>query len=190
MANKDKPAGFKPVGNLVTGGYNGQLRAYYCVLAATDDDMFVGTPVSMNTTAASATKGLAVGLQTVQKATASSDLVGVVVGIQIPDPYSERAYPGYLPKGKEGMVFVCDDPNTIFEVQSDAAIAAANVGGLFLTGVEDGSTVTGVSAQQLGANSADGNWRLVGFSQEIDNEFTEIHPKVHVVMYDFERTTA
>ena len=192
MANKNKPAGFKPVGNINGSGWNNQFRAYWCAPAA-DNPVFVGTPVQIGGPADARTASRKLGLATVQKAPASGPVLGVVVGIQIPDPYGKRAYPGYLPAGESGMVFVCDDPGAIFEVQSDGVITIGGMDDTFGHTVTSANTTTGVCDQVLDASDTSDDldaWRIVGFSQEIDNDPLAVNAKVHVIMNKHDRSTS
>ncbi len=180
MANVDRPGGFKPVGNVLTGAYNGQSREYYVDGTDTTNNLFVGDAVKSGGSADDN------GVASVAQCAAGERMVGVIVGIKVPDPYGKEAHPGYIPSGTTGYVRVADDPNTIFEVQADeggTALVAGDVGNNSDHIAGAGSTITGGSAFELNADpttATSAQWRILGFSQRIGNEPYSENPKVLV----------
>lgn len=158
MANVDAPFGLRPIRHRNGAPYNGAFNAYY-VPASYGTALFVGDPVvktGTSNTAKLSTPGgdFAIGtLPEVNKATAGDNnaITGVVVGFG-PDPNGlERIY---NPASTERLVYVCDDPDVVFEIQADGAIAAAQVGlNAVLIYTNTGDTNTGRSGAELDTTS-------------------------------------
>jgi hypothetical protein len=155
MANNDTPFGLRPVRHRNGAAYNGAVNAYY-VPASYGTALFVGDPViktgTANTAGVSAPGAgsfTAGTLPEVNKAAAGDNnaITGVIVGFA-PDPNGlERTY---NPASTERVVYVCDDPDVIFEIQADGAIAATQVGlNAVLIYTNAGSTTSGLSGAEL-----------------------------------------
>ena len=179
MANVDRVNGFKPVGHLVTGSYNGQSRAY-SVAADYATALFVGDPVKLSGT--SNTDGIAeVQLAEVNATT----IVGIIVGFDVLAPSGATEHPGYHPASTAGIVQVCDDPFTIYEVQEDGdggAMAITAVGETCNHVNAGGSTTTGASGAELDSSDVGTglSFHILGFSQRVDNEPGSVNAKVLV----------
>jgi hypothetical protein len=83
-------------------------------------------------------------------------------------------HPGYLPGSTAGTVYVCSDPNTLYEVQednvsADLALTAIGSNCNHVAGV--GSTTTGRSAHVLDSDSTGttGGFRVIGLVAREDN---------------------
>ena len=159
MANADAPFGLRPIRHRNGAPYTGAFNPYY-VPSTYATALFIGDPVvktgTANTAEVSAPgagKFNAGTLPEVNKATAGDDnaITGVVVGFA-PDPNGlERAY---NPASTERVVYVCDDPDVVFEIQADGAIAPAQVGlNAVLIYTNSGSTTTGLSGAELDTTS-------------------------------------
>jgi len=132
MANTNRPNGFSPVKSLTGATWNGQGNLYAIATDATNTYAIGDVVMS----AASAT---ATGVPYVQKwggATTTSALpLGIIVGIATPTPgTSNQGAPLSLENPFIGLsagtqyVYVCDDPNVIFEAQFDStAVAVTNL---------------------------------------------------------------
>lgn len=166
MANVDRPGGFRPVGHLITGGYNGQSRAYD-VAAGNGTTMMVGDPVKLSGTANATT-----GVAGVAQAAAGDRIVGVIVGIVVDPAVEETIHPGYLPASTAGTVLVCDDPFVIYEVQEDGTGAVTGVGNTADHLMTAGSTTTGRSNAEIDTSDigTGAGWHILGYSQRADNE--------------------
>lgn len=158
MANVDAPFGLRPIKHRNGAAYNGAFNAYY-VPSSYATALFIGDPVvktGTSNTAKFSTPGgdFAIGtLPEVNKATAGDGnaITGVIVGFG-PDPDGLGRI--YNPASNERLVYVCDDPDVIFEIQADGAIAAAQVGlNAVLIYTNSGSTVTGLSGAELDTTS-------------------------------------
>ena len=129
MANANTPRGLSPVGTLTGAAYNEQGRLY-AIANDGSNTYAIGDVVKI------AGGGDANGVPYVTKAATTDTPVGVIVGIRVSDPgvslvgttlALNQIYLG-LNSGTR-YVFVVDDPNVIFSIESDATgVAAADVG--------------------------------------------------------------
>ncbi len=160
------------------------VRAYY-VKSDYATALYVGAPVSRiagDSNAAEIKVGAgsmvggaqAFGPGTLQKVELAANgdtnaITGFIVHIGFAASDASVFRAGYKPASTEAVVFVADDPDTIFEIQASAACTATDVGKVAnLTG-SGGSTVTGLSSVELDSTSlATGNatyqLRVVGIS--------------------------
>lgn len=159
MANQDAPFGLRPVMHRSGAPYNGATNAYY-IPASYGTALFIGDPVVKTGTANTAGVTLPgagfadIGtLPEINKATAGDGnaITGVIVGFS-PDPSGlDRTH---NPASTERVAFVCDDPDVMFEIQPDGALAATQVGlNAVLIYTHSGSTTTGLSGAELDTSS-------------------------------------
>jgi len=159
MANTDAPFGLRPIRHRNGAPYNGAFNHYY-VASSYATALFVGDPVvktgTSNTAEVSAPgagKFNAGTLPEVNKATAGDGnaITGVIVGFA-PDPNGlERTY---NVASTERVVYVCDDPDVVFEIQADGVIAPAQVGlNAVLIYTNAGDTSSGRSGAELDTTS-------------------------------------
>lgn len=158
MANTDAPFGLRPMRHRNGAPYNGAANAYY--IANDDSALFIGDPVvktgesnTAGVTAPGAGSFPAGTLPEVTKATAGDGnaITGVIVGFAADPSNLDKAY---NPASNERVAFVCDDPDVVFEIQADGAIAAAQVGlNAVLIYTNGGSTTTGLSGAELDTSS-------------------------------------
>jgi hypothetical protein len=153
--NTDTPFGLRPVGYRDGSPYNGAVNPYY-VNASYGTALFVGDAVIK---VAGGSNAAAVGnfpigtLPEIEKATAGdgNQITGVIVGFA---PLPTNLGLTYNTASTERVAYVCDDPNVLFEIQADGAIAAAQVGlNAVLIYTNAGSTVTGRSGAELDTSS-------------------------------------
>lgn len=174
MANSDATRGFIPVSDASGRPWSGAARRYYVAVGDTTN-IFIGDPVALTGT------GDAFGVPAVTLATAGAGSsagdgpVGVVVGYE--NLTSDNLSRTYRPGSTAGYLLVCDDPNTLYEIQEDsdsATLAVTSIGlnANFIIGT--GNTTTGVSATELDSNTAATtatlDCRIVGLVQRPDNE--------------------
>jgi len=161
MANVDAAFGLSPSRYLNGAPYNGQANAY--VVPASDATaLFIGDPVIF----AGSSNAAAIGdfgpgtLATVTQATggtASTEAVlGVVVGF---DPILGAGSDGrdsniYRVASTQRVVWVADDPQIVFEVQSDGTTVVADIGLNCQYIIGTGSAVTGLSGGELDDSEA------------------------------------
>lgn len=180
MSSVSRINGFRPVKTVTGAPWNGQANLYF--MASGDSTVvMVGDAVKLAGDARAAT-----GAPTVTRCGATDIPVGIVVGIAFEGvgdltnmpPVNDLNTPIYRRASTDRYVYVCDDPNVIYEVQYAgtsvaAATITANVGlnGQFTTTA--GSTTTGSSGMQLDstglATTATLPLKIVGFPNRPDN---------------------
>ena len=159
MANIDSAFGLKPVRRRNGATYHVATTPYY-VPAGYGTALFIGDPV-VKTGDSNAAEVTAPGagsfapgmLPTINKATAGDGnmVTGVIVGFA-PDPNGlERVH---NPASTARVAYVADDPDQIFTIQADGAIAANQIGlnAVFIY-TNSGSTETGLSGVELDTSS-------------------------------------
>jgi hypothetical protein len=153
MTNVNAPFGMRPVRQKNGQPYNGAFRAYF--VPATDATaLFVGDPViktgtanTANVSAPGAGSFQIGALPAITRATAgtANRITGVIVGFA-----GDANAPLNRPASTERIVYVCDDPDMLFEIQSSGALAATDVGlNSVITFAVAGSAFTGKSGAQL-----------------------------------------
>ena len=152
MPNTDTPFGLRPVQHRNGAPYTGASKPYY-IPAAYGTALFVGDPVvvtgAVNTAAVSApgAGSFPVGaLPIVALATVGANPVtGVIVGFA-----SRQESLIYNAASTERVAFVTDDPDLLYEIQSDGVWTPASVGlNAAMIYTVAGSAITGRSGVQL-----------------------------------------
>lgn len=168
MANLDIPNGLKPYKTL-NGHSTGAVNRYF--VPATDGTaIYVGQPVKL---VGSATTD---GVPHVTAMTTTADvIVGVVVGVEIETADSTM----YRVASTARYLLVADDPQQVFEVQSDGIGGVTAVGEVAdLVTIATGSTVTGRSYIEIGNSTITNNGdqtedvMIVGVPVRADNDIT------------------
>ena len=198
MANTSRVNGFKPVKHFSGAPYNGQANIYEVSVSETVP-LFVGDLVVRSTNAS--TSGLVTVKSLSAHATDANDvtagvILGAVVGVVNPklDPVDGKMSAGsialdtpqYVPAGTKAYVLVADSPDIIYEVQSTASYALANIGLNADVGVLANATakVTGNSPMYVNATaptaSATRPLHVVGYVKCVDNEAPAAYNKVLV----------
>jgi hypothetical protein len=199
MANIDSPFGLKPVRHKSGAPYNGACNPYI-VLSTYGTALFIGDPVvkvagGSNTAAVEAPGAgkFAIGTLPSVERTVVGDvdgitkmITGVIVGFA---PLASDLTKKHNPASTERVVFVCDDPDMIFEMQADGAVAAASMGlNAVLIATHSGSTVSGLSGMELDTTSdvpaadASNQLLIVRAVNREDNDTTIAHAKVEVLI--------
>lgn len=202
MANLS-PGGLIPVRMKDGSTYVGGGRPYY-VPSSDSTALYIGDPVTLtgtaNTADVSTGGGVATGgagsfkagtLPTVTRATAGDDqrITGVVVGVCY-DP-DDIHRPAYRKGDVEAVVMVEDRlDDVVFEVASDGALAAAQVGLNAVIIGTGGSTVTGRSNVKLDSGTAtapavDASYqlRILGISRDLNkNDLSASGPSAYVLI--------
>lgn len=136
MANVDKPFGLRAARHASGGAIIGNE---YPIAASYTTAIYRGDLVEM-----------AADGSITASAAANADNLGVFEGVRYVDSTGRQQFNSYWPglaSCTEIFAIVQDDPNIIFQVQSDATgFAAADVGQLFDIEYVAGNTKTGVSA--------------------------------------------
>ena len=169
MANKDAAFGLKPVRMIGGAPYSGG-QSRYRIAADYDTSIFQGDMVTQVTgghVALHADGGVV-------------PIVGVFNGCQYTDPTSgEQVFSNYYPGAivqSDIIAFVIDDPDTVFEVQADAAFPVADLFGNFdiVDQATVGDTASGRSNVELdvttGATATTLPLKAIDISQDPDND--------------------
>lgn len=170
MPNINAPFGLKPVANMTTASYGGDIRQY-SVPSSDSTAIFVGDPVKLVGTT-QVINGVI--LPDIAQAATGDVLVGVVVGFLNTDRDSLL----YRVASTQRIALVCDDPNAMFEVQqvsTGTALTANDIGLNVNFVVASGSTVTGRSGVTLNntteASTNTLDLKIVGMPSVSDNDF-------------------
>ncbi len=176
MANSNKPFGLRFVGMLTGAGANVSIRRYR-IPASETHATYVGDPVMRMTSSSQLASPLlnqVDGLEYIERAAGATGqmLIGVIAGFAF-DPTNLNL--NYCAGTLERDAFVIDDPNALFEIQSDSTgIVYTNLGKNCLMTVTAGSAVTGISAAVATGPAADAAYPLLimGFSRDPKNDIT------------------
>jgi hypothetical protein len=125
-------------------------------------------------------------LPNIEKAAAGDGnrITGVIVGFAAnPDALGTK----HNPASTARVALVCADPNVVFQIQSDGAIPAANMGlNADLVFTHAGSTATGLSGVELDSTTDDvdasAQLLILGAVNRVDNDTTLTHCKVEVLI--------
>jgi hypothetical protein len=183
MANTSRVNGFRPTRYLNGAEWNGQANLYF-IPSGDGTATFVGDLVKLETTGdPAASGGSALGVGSVIQAAATNAVVGAVVGF-LP-VYTNLNNPQYRLASTGRYVWVADDPNVLFEVQtSNGTLALGDVNNNANIAVAAGSTTTGQSGMTLDVGTlqttATFPLRVIGFSQRADNDNTSANAKAIV----------
>jgi len=173
MANANRPTGLSPVGT-IGGPYTGRSRLY-SILAANTNAFAIGDPVVTD-----AGGGDTHGIPAVTLAAATGAIRGVVVGVF-------DTYPGIKINNQSSLirpaaaqtgvwyVLVCDDPDTVFEVQeigTGTPLAVADIGlnTNLVVGTNNGFLSGWMLDNATEAVTAALQCRILGLVQRADNE--------------------
>lgn len=177
MAYNDASFGFTPVRHRNGAPYNGAGR-WYWVDSSDSTALFIGDPVIIDGTsntaliavpgAGSFKPGTLPGV-TRATAGATNRVTGVVVGVGA----DTRDSLVYRAASTERLVFVADNPDLIFRVQADDAIATTAVGlNTNILFTHAGNTYSGRSGAEVDATaSADATYQcqIVGLYNDPEN---------------------
>lgn len=197
MANVSRVNGFKPVKHFTGAPYNGQSNIYEVSVNETIP-IFVGDLVVRSTNAS--TSGLVTVKSLSAAATANDVTSGVVLGAVVGiinakmDPLDGKMTAGsisldtpqYSPASTKSYVLVCDAADIIYEVESTASFALADIGLNADVGVLANTTalVTGNSPMYVNATaptaSATRPIHVVGYVKRVDNEAPAAYNKLLV----------
>lgn len=194
MANSDTPFGLKPIRHAHGAPYNGAGRWYY-INASYGTALFIGDPVTIvsggsNTSSITVPGGgefPAGTLPSIQAASAGGPVVGAIVSFAAQPTDLETTY---SKASTQGVAFVADDPDLIWEIQEvsgGTALTAADVGlnASFVAG--SGSTSSGLSGYELNngteASTAGLELKIIALANRVDNAIGE-HAKWEVKLND------
>ncbi len=178
MANQNRPFGLRFVGMLTGDSRNVHIGRYR---VNDSNALYAGDPVMRVTSSsglASQTLNQVDGLEYVKRAAGADNqmLLGVVAGFCFdPTNLGLNYITAAAATAYQNDVLVYDDPNALFEIQSDVTgIAQTDLGKNCLMTVTAGSTSTGVSKCVATGPAADASYPLliVGFSRDPKNDIT------------------
>lgn len=106
--------------------------------------------------------------------------IGVFQGVEFTDSDGRRRVSNKWTASQVGtdvVAYVTLDPTIVYEVQSNAALAVADIGKQFNLTAIAGNTTTGLSSQALDVSSAAANAsvRLIGITPGPDNAFGDTY---------------
>jgi hypothetical protein len=155
-------------------------------------DIYKGAPIRYNSTA-----GTSVAAGTITNAAAGAVWTGAFSGVEFTDTTGRRRVSNFWQASTTYQTGSCvayfyNDPNIVYEIQTDATIAQTSLGGEYnfsaTTGftVTSGSATTGLSSTGLGvstavANGAQGDMRVVDIAPYVDNAWGDSYVIVRVV---------
>ena len=144
MANTDNAFGFRPVRKLSGAPYNGATTAY-STASGDSTAIFIGDPVILSGTSQTIEGTV---YADVDQAATGDVIVGVVTAVKA----ATRDSLTYRAASTQRIVYVCTDPDMLYEIQEVAggtALTANDIGlnANFIVAV--GSTVTGLSGVEL-----------------------------------------
>lgn len=177
MPSTASPFGLRPVKH----GRGGTIRPYARTIAAAyGTALYAGAPVKLNTSG------------TIELAAAGNDefILGVFSGVEYTEATGHRKVTNVWPGAQTGatdiIAYVVEDPDVIYEIQSDEAIAITNIGHQAnLVNPGNGSTVTGLSTAALdGSTAAAANRQLsiLDIAPGVDNEAGDAFTNVLVTI--------
>jgi hypothetical protein len=178
MANVDRAFGLRFIGLWSGEAENVSVRRYRVY---DSNAVYMGDPVERVTSGtALATPGLnQVDGTMFCKRAAGADtqtVLGVVIGIAYSPLNLAMNYVSAVNAALGTIdVYVCDDPNALYEIQSDVTgIAYTDMGKNCLMTVTAGSTITGISKCVATGAAANGSFPLLlmGFSKDPKNDIT------------------
>lgn len=146
MATTAAPLGLQPI-NLIGGRvYAGAVR-HFKIASGFGTNIFNGDIVKLVTA----------GVVEKDTGTTACTPVGVFVGCAFTDPNSEQmTFKQYWPAStvaSDAVAYVVDDPDVLFKIQADGAVAQTGLGANFAVVQGSGSTSTGNSAVSLDAST-------------------------------------
>lgn len=186
MGTISTPRGFEPIGSLDGRPYSGAVRLYRIKSA---DAYAIGNGDPVLIIGSGSDRGYCQRFNTTLTATtvtASGTFLGILVGCEYTDPNSgQKTFNHYWPgsiAASDIYAHVVDDPDCLFEVQANGAVALTALGcnfSVIQTAVTN--TITKNSGLQLkydsNATSATLPFRLVGFSTKAGNSIGDAYTR-------------
>lgn len=162
MSAASAPFGFRPAYH--PSGYERAKK--YTIASAYGTAIYKGQPVILNTNG------------TITVGTAAADLLGVFAGCEYVDSTGKPTVSTFWPAsttvlaGTVPVAWVYDDPEQIYEVQSDGSVAQTAIGDqadVSNVGNNVNSLSTATLSATLAGAAAQAQFRIIGFGQQIDN---------------------
>ena len=200
MATTATPYGFKPLNHVGGTPYAGAVR-HIKIASGFGTNIFNGSIVSI---VAAGTIEVVTTLGTSSGAVFPAGVIGVFVGCTYTDPTSKnKTFSNHWPTGtvaSDAMAYVVDDPDVLFQVQADGAVAQADLGAnaplAAVQSTSTGDTTSGVSNTALDATTAQTAtiaFRIVDFVESTDSTvgdaFTDLIVKFNAGIHSYENST-
>jgi len=155
MATTAAPYGLRPI-NLIGGQVFAGSTRQIAITSAYNTNIFFGDIVAIDGTNGTIVKVTNVGSAADQF---PAGLVGVFLGCTYTDPNLKyKLNSQYWPANtvaSDAMAYICDDPDTLFQIQANGTVAQTSLGANFPVIQTAGSTTTGDS--KIALNYAGGN---------------------------------
>ena len=190
MANIDRPNGAVAVDTITGAPVTAKLNAYN-VDVANATAIFPGDWVKLEADG------------NVAPAAVGDILIGVCAGVEVAPPTKEDGFlsnnnigvselPGYLPALTAGVILVTDDPDQLYEIQSDGTITIDDTGDNAEIVAGAGSTTTGRSAHEVSSTTIVGaaQLRLIRPVKRADNDVTLANGRWVVMINEHSYRTA
>ena len=117
----------------------------------------------------------------INAAAAGDRFIGTFQGVEWTDTDGRRRVSNKWTASTAGtdiVVYTTEDPNIIYEIQSDAALSIGDIGKQYdFTTAGTGSTVTGLSAMMLGVSTSASNagLQLINIAPGVDNAWGDTY---------------
>lgn len=189
MASTASPYGFKAVNEIGGLPYAGSTRTFLINPAGYSNNIFNGSLVYVATNGylqlvtADGSDGTT---NAFPAGTTLTGATGVFVGCSYVNAQGQQIWSQYYPANTTGVVtaMVIDDPNTVFQVQADGAVAQAGLGAnVTLANAQTtstGSTTTGNSNIAVSATTktTTAPFRIIGFvnstTSQVGDAYTDL----------------
>ena len=162
MANVDAAFGFVPIRHM---SGNAPRTNKYTIASGLAENIFTGDLVILINT----------GLLTPHTATETNN-IGVFAGVSYTASDGSYVYSDYWPSGTAAtdiIIYIYDDPYTVFKVQSAGSPAQTNIGNCADVVAGTGSTTTGQSGFEISGTMAAGTatCKIMALHDAPDNAF-------------------
>jgi hypothetical protein len=158
----------------ITRPYSGQIKSGYAA------DIFQFMPIRYGL---SGDSGSVEGY--IVQAAAGERLLGTFMGVEWVDATGRQRVSNYWPTGTTGtniIAYFTTDYTIVYEIQANAALSIASIGGQYDISGVTGNTTTGLSTAQLDVASGTTNagLRVIGLSNYVNNAWGDTYPIVQV----------
>ena len=171
MANQDAPFGFRQVGGLGSRPTS-EGTSKYVIASGFADSIYSGDIVEFGAGTSENGTSIAAGYVGTAAETSSIRNVGIFNGCFYEDPTTSKpTWKNYWPASTaaEAQAFVYDNPDDLFEAQSEGTIVRATVGSGVEMAYVAGSTINGRSKEELAVTAGSFAFRVLRLSADPSN---------------------
>lgn len=161
MANTNAPFGFKPITHINGGDcFRTETHRLASGYATT---IYSGDPVTLSS-------------GKIERCGATDVPKGIFMGVKYTDSKGEVQYRNYWPAdettkgGADANARIVADPDILFEAQFNGTPTLSSIGSAFTIDTTAGSDVNGRSKVSVTTTTTDGNYKLVDFVDDAENE--------------------